>query len=57
LAPAGTTIGLEASPLISIETFPVDTSFDLANIITRTSKRIIPLKAVTPKIKSILILK
>ena len=55
LEPAGTTIGLAESPLISIDTLPVDTNLDLAAIITRTSKITIPQNDTTPRIKSILI--
>ena len=54
---SSTTIGFSISPLISIETLPVDTNLDLANIITKTSIRIIPLNDATPKIKSIFIFK
>jgi len=53
--PAGTTKGLDESPLISIETSPVETSFDLAPIITNTSNKTMPEKEITPKIKSKLI--
>ena len=55
VVPAGTTKGLDESPLISIETSPVETSFDLAPIITNTSNKTIPEKEITPKIKSKLI--
>ena len=51
----GTTKGLDASPLISIETSPVETSFDLAPIITSTKSKTMPEKEITPKIKSKLI--
>jgi hypothetical protein len=50
-------MGFDESPLISIETFPVDTNFDLANMITNTSNKIIPLNETTPSNKSIFILK
>ena len=53
--PAGTTKGFEESPLISIETSPVDTRRDLAPIITNTSARTIPENETTPSIKSICI--
>ena len=56
LDPAGTTIGLLESPLISIETFPVDTSLDLAAIMTATKARTIPEKEITPSNKSICII-
>ena len=55
LDPAGTTKGFEESPLISIETSPVDTRRDLAPIIINTSARTIPENETTPSIKSICI--
>ena len=51
--PAGTTNGLDESPLISIETSPVDTSFDLAPIITSTRVKTIPEKEAKGKVKEI----
>jgi hypothetical protein len=50
-------MGFEESPLISIETSPVETSLDLAPIMTATNASTIPEKEITPSIKSICIIK
>jgi Na+-transporting NADH:ubiquinone oxidoreductase subunit NqrF len=49
--------GVKESPLISIETSPVATNFDLAAMITKTSNNTIPQNKPTPKIKPIFIIK
>ena len=56
LLPDGTTIGLDESPLISIDTLPELTNWLLAAIMIATSSKTTPVNEITPKNKSICII-